>query len=239
LGKFELASGGTLFLDEIGEIPPDIQVKLLRVLQEKAVVRVGGDRTIPVNCRVIAATNQDLHQAVAEKRFRRDLLYRLDVITIEIPPLRERRGDIVAFVASFVGKFAERNSKVVEGIEPAVLDRLVRYAWPGNVRELENVVERAVALAKGRLLQLADLPVHLQESGGDGGAGEAVPLTDLDQARRGHQASERRLYIEALRAERGDIQRAARLLGISRATLYRRLREHDLKTEVSKSRLES
>ncbi|MBI2503934.1 MAG: sigma 54-interacting transcriptional regulator [Candidatus Latescibacteria bacterium] len=234
LGKFELASGGTLFLDEIGEIPPEVQVKLLRVLQEKAIVRVGGDRTIPVNCRMITATNRDLHRAVGEQKFRQDLLYRLDVITIEVPPLRERRGDIPLFAARFIENFARRNSKAVEGMEQEVLEKLIAYTWPGNVRQLENAIEHAVALAKEHLVQWEDLPAHLQ-SVVSGEAIGAEPQDTFTKARLNCEAATKSMYIEALRVEQGDIARAAHLLGISRATFYRRLRRYGLKRNISKT----
>lgn len=233
LGKFELASGGTLFLDEIGEIPPEVQVKLLRVLQEKAIVRVGGDRTIPVNCRMITATNRDLHRAVFEQKFRQDLLYRLDVITIEVPPLRDRWGDIPLFVAQFLENFSQRNNKQVKGIADEVMAKLSSYSWPGNVRQLENAIEHAVALAKGTVVQWEDLPAHLQSViGGEEEGGESQ--NTFSKARLDCEAATKRMYIEALRAEKGDISRAANLLGISRATFYRHLRRYGLKRGVSK-----
>ncbi len=233
LGKFELASGGTIFLDEIGEIPPEVQVKLLRVLQEKTIVRVGGDRTIPIDCRLIAATNRDLHREAEGGGFRRDLLYRLNVIALEVPPLRERREDIPLFVERFVHAFAERNGKVVTRVAPETLQLLGRYQWPGNVRELENVVEHAVALVKDRTIALEDLPPGLlQEAALVGG----VEDSGFEMAQKSHREAVRRLYLEALRAEEGDVVKAAGRLGISRATLYRRLREHDLLREVSNLR---
>lgn len=233
LGKFELASGGTLFLDEIGEIPLEVQVKLLRVLQEKAIVRVGGERTIPVNCRMITATNRDLHRAVAEQQFRQDLLYRLDVITIEVPPLRVRKEDIPLFVTRFVKNFAERNRKIVAGVEPAVLEKLAMHEWPGNVRQLENAIEHAVALARGRLLQWEDLPAHLQSALAGEEAGQESQEA-FARARQNYESSLRKLYLEALRTEQGDVAKAARLLDVSRATFYRRLRRYGL--DISKMR---
>jgi|MDTC01.1.fsa_nt_gb PAS domain S-box-containing protein len=236
LGKFELASGGSLFLDEIGDVPPEVQVKLLRVLQEKAIVRVGGDRTIPVDCRLIAATNRNLHRAVAEGGFRQDLLYRLDVISIDLPPVRERTGDLPLFIDRFIRIHAERNHKVVEGIEPEALRLLADYDWPGNVREVENVIEHAVALARGRLITIADLPVALSRT--------ALPRTDpgrdgLAGARLAFETAQERLYLEALKEGGGDVPRAAQLLGVSRATLYRRLRKHGLTEEVPRVRYEN
>jgi len=239
LGKFELASGGTIFLDEIGDIPLEVQVKLLRVLQEKAIVRVGGNRTIPINCRLIAATNHDLHQQVDEQKFRRDLLYRLNVITIEIPPLRERVEDIPRFIDRFVQTFSERNVKVVDGVKAEVMAQLVEYEWPGNVRELENAIEHAVALVKGRLIEWDDLPAHLQTSlAGDQRIYEEGKNA-LEIARRDYEMAMRQLYLEALRADRGNVPSAAQLLGMSKATLYRRLKRCGLQAEVSKLRYES
>ncbi|MEW6752190.1 MAG: sigma 54-interacting transcriptional regulator, partial [Candidatus Latescibacterota bacterium] len=236
LGKFELASGGTLFLDEIGDIPPEVQVKLLRVLQEKAVVRVGGDRTIPINCRLVAATNRDLHQAVTEHRFRRDLLYRLNVISLEVPPLRERAGDIRLFIDRFVRTFSERNGKVVDGVAEDVMGQLMEHEWPGNVRELENAIEHAVAMVKGRLLGFSDLPGYLRAAL-SGAPSEGSPVDGFESAQRHYQAAVRQLFLEALRVEHGDIPAAARRLGMSRATLYRRLRKLDLLLDVSRMRL--
>lgn len=233
LGKLELASGGTLFLDEIGDIPPDVQVKLLRVLQEKTIVRVGGDRTIPIDCRLVAATNRDLHQAVAEGRFRRDLLYRVNVIAIEVPPLRERVQDIPPFVARFVTTYAERNGKVVDGVEDEVMQLLLSYEWPGNVRELENVIEHSVAMVKGRHIEVRDLPELLHEKHdrtaleGDQWSGT------VEVARQQHESATRQLYMVAMDTADGDVRVAAGLLGVSRATLYRRLKEHGLQELVA------
>jgi transcriptional regulator with PAS, ATPase and Fis domain/putative methionine-R-sulfoxide reductase with GAF domain len=238
LGKFELASGGTLFLDEIGEMPPEVQVKLLRVLQEKAIVRVGGDRTIPVDCRVITATNRDLRRAVEEGIFRRDLLYRLDVITIEVPPLRERKVDFSFFVDSFVRNFSARNNKVVIGLENGVLQRMQQYNWPGNVRELENAIEHAVALTRDRKINWSDLPQQLQNSSTVVEAFSEADTDAFSKAQKEHDRALRHLYLEALRAGRGEVDKAAELLGVSRATFYRHIRQHDLKREILKMRYE-
>ena len=237
LGKFELASGGTLFLDEIGEMPADVQVKLLRVLQEKAIVRVGGDRTIPINCRFIAATNRDLLQAVAEGRFRRDLLYRLNVITIEIPALNERREDIPLFIRRFVHIFAERNGKVVGGVDELTINKMSQFDWPGNVRELENAVEHAVALVQGRTITVEDLPPHLNAFINDIDGNDRA-MTTFERAQRQSDEAQRQLYLEALRVGEGDIQKAANLMGMSRATFYRRLKQFDLNREASNMRYE-
>ena len=245
LGKFELASGGSLFLDEIGEIPPEVQVKLLRVLQEKAIVRVGGDRTIPVDCRLIAATNRNLHRAVTEGIFRQDLLYRLDVISIEVPPVRERPGDLPIFVDRFLQTYAERNGKIIEGIEPEALARLAAYTWPGNVREVENVIEHAVALTRQRWVAVGDLP-QLHSAGEEHApgllstpVGSAEGAVGLEGAVRRHEAAQRAMYLEALKAAGGEINRAAESLGMSRATFYRHLRKHGLKAIVSRMRHEA
>ncbi|HVY45833.1 MAG TPA: sigma-54 dependent transcriptional regulator, partial [Minicystis sp.] len=165
-GRFELASGGTLFLDEIGEIPNEMQVKLLRVLQESEFERVGGIKTIRVDVRLIAATNRDLKREIAGGTFREDLFYRLNVVPIVLPALRERRGDIPLLVSYFIGKFNARLKKNVEGVEPDALERLSGYAWPGNIRELENVIERAVLFADSPRIRLEDLAEELR-AGGD------------------------------------------------------------------------
>ncbi|MGB1892006.1 MAG: sigma 54-interacting transcriptional regulator [Candidatus Latescibacterota bacterium] len=226
LGKFELASGGTIFLDEIGELPTEVQVKLLRVLQEKSIVRVGADRTIPINCRLIAATNRSLMREVEDGRFRRDLLYRINVMKLEVPPLRERQGDISLLAERFMRTFAERNGKVVKQIAPDVLSRLLTYDWPGNVRELENALEHAIALVRDQTISLTDMPANVIET---------TPSRDgqnkelgFERAKVNHHEAVLQLHLEALRAEAGDVSKAAERLGISRATLYRRLKEYGL-----------
>src|SRR5262249_48972790 len=154
VGRFELAQGGTIFLDEIGEIPPEAQVKLLRVLQEREFDRVGGSSPIRVDVRVIAATNRDLLKAVREKTFREDLYYRLSVFPLQLPPLRDRREDIPSLALFLVNKFASRIGKRIDGVSKETMGRLLAYAWPGNVRELENIIERAVILANGTILEI-------------------------------------------------------------------------------------
>ncbi|MFI5402461.1 MAG: sigma-54-dependent transcriptional regulator [Planctomycetota bacterium] len=218
-GRFELADGGTIFLDEIGEISQQTQVRLLRVLQEGEFERVGGSETIRVDVRIVAATNADLHRAIAEGRFREDLFYRLDVIRIEIPPLRRRREDIPLLVQHFIENFTKLAGKRVKGITPEALDRLANFDWPGNVRELENVLERAIVLATGDLITEAELP-RLEAKKPPA---EAIPfrvgqpLADL----------EREAIQRTLRAVAGDKDMAAKILGIGVATLYRRLKEMD------------
>jgi two-component system, NtrC family, response regulator AtoC len=160
-GRFELAHGGTLFLDEIGEIPVEMQVKLLRVLQESEFERVGGIKTLKVDVRLVAATNRDLHAEVAAQSFREDLYYRLNVVPIHLPPLRERRQDIALLVDHFIGKFNERLKKQTKSIDPEAIERLVSYNWPGNIRELENVIERTMLFCEGPAIRVVDLPPEL------------------------------------------------------------------------------
>jgi len=216
-GRFELSHGGTIFLDEIGEISHTTQVKLLRVLQEGEFERVGGTQTIKVDVRIVAATNTDLHRAVAEGRFREDLFYRLNVIRIEIPPLRKRREDIPLLIQHFIENYNKLAGKRVKGISPEALDRLVSFDWPGNVRELENVIERAIVLATGDYITEAELPQAEAETPPTEGIPFRVgqPLAEL----------EREAIQRTLRAVSGDKDAAAKILGIGVATLYRRLKE--------------
>jgi len=217
-GRFELSDGGTIFLDEIGEISHTTQVKLLRVLQEGEFERVGGSQTIRVDVRVIAATNADLTREVAEGRFREDLFYRLNVITIEVPALRRRREDIPLLVQHFIEKFSRLSGKRVKGITPEALDRLQGLDWPGNVRELENVIERAVVLATGDLITQAEIPYQDTDKEAEADTipfRVGQPLADL----------EREAIQRTLRAVGGDKDAAAKILGIGVATLYRRLKE--------------
>ncbi|MHB1298244.1 MAG: sigma-54 interaction domain-containing protein [Gemmatimonadaceae bacterium] len=167
IGRFELASGGTLFLDEIGEIPSSTQVKLLRVLEERELTRVGGTQPIPVDVRVVAATNRPLRESVQQGRFRADLYYRLNVLRIYLPPLRERRGDIPLLVRRFVQEFSEQHQRVFHGISAEAMQALIDYSWPGNVRELRNLIESMVVLATGREIGLADIPKGIREGGAE------------------------------------------------------------------------
>jgi two-component system NtrC family response regulator len=223
-GRFELADSGTLFLDEIGDMPAEVQVKLLRVLQDGTFERLGGTRTLQADVRVVAATNKDLMQEVEAGRFRLDLYYRLNVITLHLPPLRERREDIPLLVAHFLRKYAEQNAKEVTGMQQQALERLQGYDWPGNVRELENVIERAVVLAKASTISIAELPDHLQEK-------EAV-LVPSDHfilpARATLADIERAAIVQALQRSSGNRQVTARSLDIGVATLYRKLKTYQL-----------
>jgi two-component system response regulator AtoC len=220
LGKFELAHGGTLFLDEVGSLRVDLQAKLLRALQEREVERLGGTRTIPVDVRVIAATNEDLRQLVRTRAFREDLFYRINVAALAIPPLRERKEDIPILVEHFIRKYAREFKKDVRGISRGALPSLGAYDWPGNVRELENVIERSVALATRPVIRLDDLPldlaIHDEPARSPGGA---APLS-LKEAR---DRFEQVYILRALERENWNQSRAARSLGVHRNTLLARL----------------
>ena len=224
-GLFRMAHGGTLFLDEIGEIPPNVQAKLLRALQEKEVRPVGGSSAVPVDIRVICATHRDLERMVAEGRFRQDLFYRLDVVRIEIPPLRERRDDIPLLVHHFLRKYC-RSHAPVEGIEDEALQLLVEAEWPGNVRELENAIESALALASGPRIRATDLPGGRRAAARSASqVPQNVPLS---------LASYERLALERVLTETGgDAPEAARRLGVGRSTLYRKLAKHGLQPRRS------
>jgi DNA-binding NtrC family response regulator len=217
VGLFEAANGGTLLLDEIGEVPPAVQVKLLRVLQEREIRRVGENRSRPVNVRVLAATNRDLVAEFRAARFRQDLYYRLRVVEISIPPLRERREDILPLARSFLAATAQRTGRKVAGFTPAAAHQLLRYAWPGNVRELENAVERAVVLAQRNRVDVEDLPEEI---------GLAVPAPLVLGDIRPLADVERDYITSVLRAVGGNRAQAAAKLGIGTATLYRKLKEY-------------
>jgi DNA-binding NtrC family response regulator len=220
-GKFELADKGTLFLDEIGDVPAPIQVKLLRVLQEREFERLGGTRTIKVDVRLIAATNRDLRAALEEGTFREDLYYRLNVVPIDIPPLRERKEDIPDLVDHFLNRFARESGKDIHSITPAAVKTLMDYHWPGNVRQLENIVERGFALSAGPVLDIGD--IHLDQRGPaanmTGGAGGAPFLPEGMTL----ELWEDEMIREAMRRANGNKSEAARLLGLSRNALRYRL----------------
>ena len=220
LGRFELAHGGTLFLDEVGSLRVDLQAKLLRALQEREVERLGGTRTIPVDVRVIAATNEDLRGLVRARAFREDLFYRINVAALTIPPLRERKEDIPFLVEHFIRKYAREFKKEVRGISRGALPPLDAYDWPGNVRELENVVERCVALATRPVIRLDDLPLDLvihDEPTRATGGGAPLPLKEA------RDRFEQVYILRALERENWNQSRAARSLGVHRNTLLARL----------------
>ena len=215
-GRFERAHQGTLFLDEIGEMAPHVQVKLLRVLQEGEIERLGGSHPIQVDCRIVAATNRDLAVEVQEGRFREDLYYRLNVITVELPPLRERPEDVPLLAHHFLTKYAEKNGKDMLGITTDAMSLLTGYKWQGNVRELENVIERAVVLAKGGQVTVAELPSGVR-TGSSSTRTLSIPLgTPLEDV-------EKQLITETLRITKGDKRLAAQMLGIATRTIYRKL----------------
>ncbi len=219
-GKFELARGGTIFLDEIGEMPLPLQAKLLRVLQERVFERVGGNKEIKADVRVIAATNRNLQTEVAERRFREDLYYRLNVFPIHLPPLRERRDAITPLVDYFLRRFSKQVGKKLEGIDKDALDAMKKYVWPGNVRELQNVIERAVILATG-FIRLDNLPGELFR----GTAPEHQEARDI------LESTERDLILNALRNHGGNRRLAAEELGMSRRTLQYKLKKYGLLDE--------
>ena len=215
LGRFELAQSGTLFLDEIGTLRPEMQAKLLRVLQEREIERVGGTHTIKLDLRIIAATNTDLKQAVANQSFRDDLYYRLNVVQIAMPPLRDRRDDIGSLADHFVRRHRQQFGKQIVGVAPDALETLADYSWPGNVRELQNVIERCVALADGPLIRLSDLPLELMIPDARSRANAAGSL-DLEEA---HDQFERQIVRRVLDRVDWNQSEAARLLGLHRNTL--------------------
>jgi DNA-binding NtrC family response regulator len=220
-GKFELADKGTLFLDEIGDVPAPIQVKLLRVLQEREFERLGGTKTLKVDIRMIAATNRDLRAALEEGTFREDLYYRLNVVPIDIPPLRDHKEDIPELVNHFLARFAADNEKQIEGITPSAVSALMDYHWPGNVRQLENSVERAVALSSGRVIDVKD--IHLDKTQGKSGATASGASDGFLPEGMTLEQWEDNMIKEALRRAIGNKSQAARLLGLSRNALRYRL----------------
>ncbi len=218
-GRFELAEGGTLFLDEISEIEPSIQVKLLRVLEERRFERVGGQETLDADIRLITATNRDLRQLAEAGKFRQDLFFRLNVVTITTPPLRERVNDIPLLARRFLDEIAGENGKAVRGLSTEAMEALMAYSWPGNVRELRNAIERMIVMARGEELTVEDLPAVIRDQARPGGAApDAVSL----------RAASNRLIAAALEAAGGNRTLAARQLGISRRTLHRKLRALDV-----------
>ncbi|MGE5311276.1 MAG: sigma-54-dependent transcriptional regulator [Nitrospirota bacterium] len=227
-GLFEEADGGSIFLDEIGELPRSLQVKLLRVLQEEEIKRLGDTRSIRIDVRVLAATTKDLAGEVKAGRFRDDLFYRINVLQVTVPPLRERAGDLGLLIQHFVDKTAKRLGLQVNQVDPAVLRALQRYLWPGNVRELENVIERAMVMAGGRTIELEDLPPALQEA-----QAQTSPLLPDDGALSIKEASrrlERELIRRALEKTGGNRTQAAKLLEISHPALLYKIKEYGLDT---------
>ncbi len=219
-GRFELAHLGSIFLDEIGEINQSVQIKILRVLQEKRFERVGGESTVDVDARIIAATNRDLKQEIEEGNFREDLYYRLNVVNIHVPPLRERKDDVPMLISHFLKEFAEENNRQILGVDNKAKAALYNYDWPGNVRELRNTMESAVVMSRGDFITADDLPPHI------GGASDGEYI----RVRLGAslQEAERQIIKETLLSERGNKSKSAEVLGIGRKTLHRKINEYGL-----------
>ncbi len=216
-GRFELADRGTLFMDEVGEIPPAMQVKLLRVLQEGEFERLGGTKTLRVDVRLVAATNRNLAELVKEGRFREDLYYRLNVINVQIPPLRERVDDVPLLVEHFVQRFARRNDRSIAGVSREAMERLMCYDWPGNVRELENAIERAIVLTRGKLIDADALPPQVRRISDVATSQITIPIgTKMRDV-------EQQMITETLKHTNGNRELAAKLLGIASRTIYRKL----------------
>lgn len=250
-GRFELAEGGTLFLDEIGDMSLDMQVKLLRVLQERSFERVGGSRSIQCDVRIVAATHRDLKQAVAEGRFREDLYYRLNVFPLEVPALRDRVSDLPLLVSELIQE-VERNSGAAVGFSPAAMRQLATHRWPGNVRELANLVERMAIMHPGRTIEPGDLPTDYQVEVPDdprmevaaAAAAQATAATDDGQSTASDDLSvdlkehlqqiERELIEHALQRSKGVVAEAARMLNVGRTTLVEKIRKYDLDTDGAK-----
>ncbi|MBA4423558.1 MAG: two-component system response regulator, partial [Syntrophus sp. (in: bacteria)] len=224
-GKFRQADGGSLFLDEVSEMSVGMQVKLLRVLQERELTRVGGEEVLRIDVRMIAATNRDLLKDIGAGRFREDLFYRLNVVTLHVPPLRERPEDIPLLAQEFLVQFAGKNRKAIKGFTPQAMDRLLRHSWPGNVRELMNSVERGVVLSRGEYLDEAELSLLLPLTVPFPAGAAAPPVPGSE----GHSLEivERETILKALDTARGNKSEAARRLGITRRTLHQKLRKYE------------
>lgn len=219
-GRFELAHTGTIFLDEIGEINPSVQIKILRVLQEKTFERVGGEQTLEVDVRIVSATNKDLKAEIEKGTFREDLYYRLNVVNVHIPPLRERKEDVPLLAAAFVKEFAQENEKQVDGIDPKARSLLYNYNWPGNVRELRNCIESAVVMSKSSVIAAEDLPPSIVTDSETNHVRIRLGAS-LDEA-------EREIIRATLAAQNGNKSRTAEILGIGRKTLHRKIAEYQL-----------
>ena len=222
-----MADGGTVFLDEIGELSPTAQVKLLRVLQEREFERVGGTRSLPVDIRVVTATNKSLEKETAAGRFREDLFYRLNVVTLKMPPLRERAGDVLLLATFFAARFGQKLRSRSPGISAAARELLLRYEWPGNVRELANAIERAIVLGTGDAIAPEDLPESLLEGGGS-------PEIQLASYHDTVNSAKRSVILKAARESKGSYTEAAKRLGVHPNYLHRLVRNLNLKDEIQK-----
>lgn len=226
IGRFELADGGSIFLDEIDAFSPALQVKLLRVLQEGEFERVGETATRKVDVRVIAATNQNLQELITQNKFRKDLFYRLNIISIEVPPLRERKGDIPALIADFIHKHSQHIRKKIDGVSDEALSMLLAYNWPGNIRELENVIERAIILCKGPLIGTHDFPEALCSCVAKAGAAQGQ--AEAQNLKEALKSPEKDIIIRALDSANWNRNEVAKKLGINRTTLYKKMRKYGL-----------
>jgi transcriptional regulator with PAS, ATPase and Fis domain len=235
-GKFELASGGTLFLDEIGDMPLDQQVALLRVLQERSLTRIGDDKVIPVDVRIICATNKNLSKEVQKGSFRQDLYYRLNVVSIKIPPLRDRREDIPILFNHMLNAIGQEVSSTIKSVNPEVMILLQEYDWPGNVRELQNIVERIVNINDGDVVTLEHLPESIEIFNGEKTADiiqwspslDTEGVSERDKRRYLQEIKERQRIIELLDHFGGNISQVSREMSISRSTLYRRMQQYNI-----------
>lgn len=239
IGKFEYAGRGTLFLDEIGEIAPRLQAKMLRILERRDFERVGGNRTLPVQCRIIAASNIDFPKALRESRFREDLYYRLNVLAIDLPPLRDRKEDISLLAGDFLRRFTLQYQKAVTGISTEILDQLLEYPWPGNVRELENAIERAVILSKGSKIERLPLPKSgIEVSRTSLNPSLPDPMGKTLRAYRDQVLfqCERDYLVQLLKANRGHISKTAQAAGIDRKTFYRKIERYRIEPKQFKRR---
>jgi len=225
-GRFKLADKGTIFLDEIGETSAAMQAKLLRVIQEREIQRVGGEATLSVDVRILAATNRNLEEDVKNGKFREDLFYRLNVVALRIPPLRERQDDVPLLAQHFLAKYAKKNHKQVKGLSPLAMDMLLKYPWPGNVRELENVIERGVILMPGEYVSEKELPTTITESYAEKSDWIAPPQAGA--ANRSLEEIEREAILATLEASAGNKSETARRLGINRKTLHRKLKDYEI-----------
>lgn len=226
-GRFELAHGGTIFLDEIGEINQSVQIKILRVLQEKKFERVGGTQTIEVDVRIVAATNRNLEEEVKAGRFREDLYYRLNVIHIHVPPLRDRKDDIPLLLTTFLSRFTQENHKDITGIDSRARAALYKYDWPGNIRQLQNCIESAVVMSSGKEITLDDLPPTISQSTADAVITVPVGIT-MD-------AAEKMIIQQNLAANKGNKSKTADVLGIGRKTLHRKLQEYGMENGMEET----
>jgi two-component system response regulator HydG len=220
------ANKGTIFLDEIGEMSPMMQAKLLRTIQEREIQRVGSDKTLAIDVRIIAATNRNLEEEVTKENFREDLYYRLNVVTLKVPPLRDRMDDIPLLAQHFLEKYAEKNRKHVKGFSPQAMDMLIKYGWPGNVRELENAIERAVILLVGEHITDKELTLTITQAYPDDGTNKLVNQKQIETTGRTLDEIERETILAALETNAGNKSETAKQLGINRKTLHVKLKKY-------------